>query len=173
MENQKPQIKTIAYNYGLYLALFSIATIVLMYALDLEKHWAIITISIIITVIIYVFGIIAYKKLNNNLLSLGEAIKLGLAIAAIAGVISALYSYIHYSYIQPEFIDALREEAVTKMVEQNPSLTNEQIEKVSEMTNMFTSPFFLSTMTLIGNLLLGIVISLIAGLIMKQEAHND
>ena len=163
-------IKSIAYNYGLYYALLSITILVLIYAFNIEKNWVVSSTSLIISVIIFLFGIKALKNSNGGFLKLGEAIKVGLAIAAIGGIIAAVYTYIHYTYIHPEFIENIRELSMEKAYELNPNLTTEQLEKGREMNEMFTSPFALSTFSLIGNLVFGIIVSLIVGLILKKES---
>ena len=162
-------IKSIATNYGLYLGIFSIIILLIMYLLNIEKNWTISIVSFSGTISIFIFGIKAFKKKQLGVLKLNEAIKVGLAIAAIGGVIAALYTYFHYSYIQPEFIENIREQALEEMTKKSTNLTNEQLQKANDLNNMFTSPFAMSTFTLIGNLIIGIISSLFIGLIMKKE----
>ena len=78
METEKPSIKPIAYQYGLYLGLLSIIGLVIMYVANIEKSWIMSIISLILTIVIYVYGIKAYQKANYNFLSIKEAIKVGL-----------------------------------------------------------------------------------------------
>ncbi len=169
MENQSPSIKSFGINYGIILALVSIISLVIMYIGNIEKSWALSAGSTIATIFVFVYGIKAYKKTNGNLLSLKEALKVGLAIAVIGGIIAAIYSYIHYSMIYPEFIEMTKETAYEQMMEKNPSLTDEQATLAMEMSSMFMSPVFFSLMSIIGSLFFGLIISLIAGLIMKKE----
>ncbi len=160
--------KSIATNYGLYLGGISILVLAIMYALSLEKSWAISGASVVLTILIFFYGIKSFKSFNEGYLTLGEAIKMGLAIAAIGGVIGAIYTYIHYSFIYPEFIENIRSQSLNQMLQSNPEITDEQIEKATQMTNIFSSPFSLATFSLIGNLVFGIIASLIIGLIIKK-----
>ncbi len=169
MENQSPSIKPIAFNYGIILALVSIIVLVIMYILNVEKSWPLSIGSMIATILVFVYGIKAYKKANGNLLSLKDAIKVGLAIAVIGGIIGAIYSYIHYTMIYPEFIEMTKETAYEQMMERNPNLTDEQATQAMEMSSMFMTPGFFSLMSIIGSLFFGLIVSLIAGLIMKKE----
>ncbi|WP_299224521.1 DUF4199 domain-containing protein [uncultured Psychroserpens sp.] len=169
MENEKPKIKPIAYNYGAYLGVLTAAGLIIQYVAGLERNWVVSVISIILTIIIYYYGIKTYKQQNTNYLSIKEAIKVGLAIAVIGGLIGAVYTYIHYSYIQPEFIEAIREQAYSDMTSQNPNMTEEQLATGEKMMNIFTSSFFMATMTLIFSLFFGLIISLITGAIMKKD----
>ena len=169
METEKPSIKPIAYTYGLFLALISIAMLVIMYVGNIQKSWILSILSMVLTVVVFVYGIKTYKQKNNGFLTLGDAIKVGLAIAVIGGVISAVYSYIHYSYVYPEFIEMTLDEARLQIAERSPNMSEEQIEQTLEVSKMFTSPIFFSLMSVVGSLFFGIIISLIAGLVMKKE----
>ena len=55
------------------------------------------------------------------------------------------------------------------MMERNPNMTGEQASQAMDMSSMFMTPAFFSLMSIIGSLFFGLIISLIAGLIMKQE----
>lgn len=169
MENNTTSIKPFAYNYGLYLGALSIIMLVIMYIFEIDKSWPLSITSIALTITIYILALKAFKNTNNGQLKLGQAMKLGLAIAVIGGLVSAIYSYVHYTMIYPEFIENIRDESVKQMLERSPDMTNEQIEQASKINNMFTSPFAMSTFSLIGSLFFGIIISLIAGLIMKSD----
>ncbi|WP_299126955.1 DUF4199 domain-containing protein [uncultured Winogradskyella sp.] len=169
MEHQTAPVKPIAYTYGLYSALISIAVLVIMYVGNIDKSWILSGISFTLGVLILVYGIKAYKQSNSNILSVGQAIKVGLAIAVVGGLIAAIYSYVHYEYIYPEFIDIQKETAYNQMIENNPEMTDEQIEQAMSMSSMFMTPGFFSLMSIIGSLIFGLIVSVITGLIMKSD----
>ncbi len=169
METEKPSIKPIAYSYGLYLALVSIIILVIMYAANLEKNWTLSIASSVASIVVFVYGIKAYKHMNAGFLSLSDAIKVGLAIAVIGGLIAGIYAYVHYSFIYPEFIETAKEQAYIQLTEQNPGMNADQVSKAMEINNMFMNPMFFSFSTVIGSLIFGLIVSLIAGLVMKKE----
>ncbi len=169
MESEKPSIKPIAYSFGLYLALINIIILVIMYVANIEKNWTISILSLILSIAIFIYGIKSYKQKNNGFLTLGEAIKIGLAIAVIGGIISAIYTYVHYSYIYPEFLEITKDQARAQMLEKRPNMSSEQVEEAMKISGMFITPLFFSFMSVIGSLFLGLIISLIGGLIMKRE----
>lgn len=169
MENQIAPIKPVAYKYGLYYGLASILVLVIMYVGNLDKSWILTTISVVVSVLIFVYGIKEYKLSNSNVLSVGKAIKVGLAIAVIGGIITAIYSYVHYGYIYPEFIDMQMETAREQVMEQNPNMSQEQLDQTMEFSSMFMSPGFMSIMSVVGALFFGLIVSLIAGLIMRSD----
>lgn len=169
MEHETPSIKPIAYTYGVYSALVSIAGLVIMYAANMDKNWILSIVSAVLSILIFVYGIKAFKNANANVLSLGQAIKVGLAIAVIAGVITAIYSYVHYEFVYPEFIDIQRETAYTQMMEANPNMTDEQVEQALGISNIFMNSTFFSLSAVLGSLIFGLIVSFIAGLIMRSE----
>ena len=169
MEHETAPIKPIAYTYGLYSALVSIAVLVIMYAANLDKSWILSGASFVLGVLILVYGIRAYKLSNANVLSVGQAIKVGLAIAVVGGVITAIYSYVHYEFVYPEFIEMQMDTAQEKMLEQNPNMTQEQVDQAMKMSSMFMNSTFFSLMSIVGSLIFGLIISLIAGLVMRSD----
>ncbi|MFL1011197.1 DUF4199 domain-containing protein [Flavisericum labens] len=169
MDKQTPSVKPIAYNYGLYLALINIAVLLIIYAANIDKNWGLSIVSIILTITVFVLGIKTYKSSNDNKLTIGQAIKVGLAIAVIGGILTALYSYFHYEYIYPEFIELQKETAYSQMLEKSPDLTDEQIEKAMGISNIFMNSTFFSLSAILGSLIFGLITSLILGLIMKKE----
>ena len=169
MDDQKSLLKKIAYNYGLVLAVLSIMVLAVMYALALDKSWTLSIISIVLTVIIFVYGILAFKKGNGNEISLIQALKVGLAIAVVGGVLSAIYAYIHYSFIYPEFVEITRVNSLEDALAKNPDLEGEALEMTEKMIGIFTSPFVMATFSLIGNLFFGFIISIVTGAIVKNN----
>jgi hypothetical protein len=109
-----------------------------------------------------------YKKENGNILSFSQGLKVGMATVAIASVISAVYMFIHFSYISPETIEAAREEAHRQIAE-NAGLSMEQKEQSIKLSDTFTSPFMFTTIGLIMSLFFGFIISLIVTAIMRRD----
>ena len=167
MEESTP-IKSVAYPYGIVLAIFSILVLVLMYVLNLEQgNWMMAVLNVLVTIAIFIYAIKEYKKKNSGFLSIKEALKVGLAVAVVAGLIAGIYTYIHYTYIYPEFSGMIYDQAVIQMSEQQ--ISEAQQEQALGITAFTTSPFFFATMTLVSSLFYGFLISLIAGAIMKQK----
>jgi hypothetical protein len=172
MENQNPSLKQIAVNYGLLLALVSILLMVTMYVTNIEKNWIMSILSMAITIFLLFSAIKAYRQGNGGFLKLSEGLKVGLATAAIAGVVAGFYAYLHYSFIYPEYIDIILDEAREGM-SQAEGMTEEQKEQALKFTEKFTTPFVMATISLIGSLFFGFIISLFSGLILKRDNPNE
>ncbi len=171
METQKASIKNIALTYGVLLALFSIIVSVITYITGnhLQPKWYLSVISLLVSVYIIVLAIKKYKTGNEGFLSLGEAIKVGLAVTVISGILIAIYNYIFMTVIEPDMVNQIMESSREKMIESNPNMTEEQMEMALSMSQKFMSPWIVSTLAVLSSLFSGFIISLISGLIMKQN----
>ncbi len=175
METQKASVKKIALNYGLILALLSIVLSVLAYVTDnhLDRPWWITVLSTLIMIGAIVYGLKAYKNEIGGFMNLGEALKVGLAISLIAGIIGAIYNYIFVTVIEPDFVNQMLEMTQENMIEQNPEMTESQMEMAMGLSEKFMSPGIMSAMSIIATLFFGFIISLISGLIMKQNRPTN
>ena len=175
METQKASVKKIALNYGTFLALGTIVVSVIVYVLGMhmEQPWwqSVLNFAIMTTAIVY--GFKAYKKEGDGFLTLGEAIKTGLAISLVAGIIGSLFTYLFVTIIEPDFIVQMLEVTREKMITDNPQMTEDQLEMAMNMTEKFMSPMMMTAFGLIASLFFGFIISLITGLIMKQNRPEN
>lgn len=171
MEYQQASIKKVALNYGVLLALLSIVLQVISYVLDahIDRPWWLSVLQLLISVGIVVMGLKVYRTENSGFLTLGQALKVGVAISLIAGIIAIIFNYIFMNYIDPDFVQKTLEFSKEQMIEQNPSMTQEQMDMAMDMSARFMSPLWMSAFALLGTLFFGFLISLIAGLIMKRN----
>lgn len=172
MENQTSSSKSIMINHGLILGLISILISVTVYALGktYDQHWSVGVISFLIMVAVIVMGIKKFKASNGGYLSLGEAIKIGLGIALISGIISVVYTFIFTTYIEPDFFINLVQVQEQKWID--AGLTDEQIEMQTEMMKKMSGPMVTAGFTVIGSLFFGFIISLISGAAMKEKNED-
>jgi len=121
METKNVNFLSITLRNGILLGLASVAFTVLLYITDFlytdSTLLAVITwlINIAISVVFIVMAVEQYKKANEGFLSIGEAIKVGVLVAVIAGVIGAIYQVIYATIIDPDYYDKVVEVAMKKM----------------------------------------------------------
>jgi hypothetical protein len=175
MENQKSSAQSIMLNNGLMLGLVSILMGVVNYAFgDVYKpHWVISVVGILLTIAFIVLGIKKIKENNNGFLKLGEALKVGLGIALISGIIYTIYLFVFTSYIEPNFYENMAKVQEANILEKYPNMSDEQLEASKEMAGKFMGPGITSAFTIAGSLFFGFIIALIAGLIMKKSEDID
>ncbi|SFS29793.1 DUF4199 domain-containing protein [Lutibacter maritimus] len=175
MENQKSSSKQVMLNYGLILGVVSIVLSVGIYAMGkiYDQGIGVMLISFAIMAVVIFMALKNFKAGNNNLLSLGEALKIGLGIALIGAIISVIYNQIFINFIEPDFMENMMKVGEQKMLEQYPNMTDEQLEGARQMQEKFSSPLIGAAMGIIGSLFFGFIISLIEGLILKRTEEVD
>jgi hypothetical protein len=171
METPTASVKKIALPYGLLLALSSIVVSVIVYVLGMtyEQPWWQSALNILAMLGFIIYGIKAFKMDNEGYLSLGEALKMGLAIALVAGLIGAVFSYLFVTVIEPDFAVNMLEATRVKMIEDNPNMTQEQMDMAIGISEKMMGPGVIIAFSIIGSLFIGFIISLITGLIMKNN----
>jgi len=175
MENQKSTSTSIMLNYGLILGVVSVLLSVAIYAMGkiYDQGWEVALLSFVIMAVIIFMGLKNFKEGNNNLLSLGNALKIGLGIALIGGLISVIYNQIFINFIEPDFMENMMKVGEAKMLEQNPNMTDEQLEMAKGMQEKMSGPVIGAAMGIVASLFFGFIISLIEGLILKRVEEED
>jgi hypothetical protein len=175
METQKINSKSIILNYGLILGIASVLFSVAIYAMDglpKERPFWQKAISITIMIATIILGIKKFKELNNGYISLGQAMKTGVGIALIGGIISGIYVFIFFSYIESGYLDQVMQTVQEKMLDDNPEMSDEQIEMAMNISRKFSSPTAMLFFSVIGSVILGSIISLVGGLFLKKENQD-
>ncbi|WP_299523659.1 DUF4199 domain-containing protein [uncultured Lutibacter sp.] len=175
MENQKSSSKQIMLNYGLILGFVSILIAVINFAFGnvYEPHWVISVLGALVSVVFIVLGLKKLKESNNGFLSLGQALKTGLGISLISGIIYVIYMMLFTNIIEPEFFTRMAEVQEAGMLEKYPNMSDEQLEGAIAMTKKMSGPAITSAFILIFSLFFGFIVSLIGGLIMKKTQEED
>ena len=171
MENQKVTTAKTALNYGLLLGGINVVYGLMLYFLDMhyqnETTTSLIGYAFLIGVILW--GIMQFKKTNNGYLKLSEALKTGVGTALISGIVIAIYVVIMSQYLDPDFLDKTIEYQKQKMLQENPEISVENVNKIFDMQKEFSGPFITSGFIIIFNLFFGFIISLVVGLILKKS----
>lgn len=171
MENQELTPGKFSINYGLILGAIMIIISVITYATGMAlrgEQWPNYIYYLIFPIIV-IYAISQFKKANNNILSVGQAIKVGLLVAIISALVSVVYNLLFIYVIDPEFIDQAMKVAEEKLYD-NPKMTEEIAEQSMKMIKLFSNPAIGSAFIIAMSALFGLIYSLIAGLIMKREA---
>jgi len=106
---------------------------------------------------------------NGGFLSLSEAVKIGVTIAVIAGIISAIYNIIFMLYIEPDFIEKTLLKVEEQMVETNPNMQQAQIDMALDITRKMMSPTISIPLAIVGSAVSGLILSLGTGFFTKKD----
>lgn len=105
----------------------------------------------------------------GGFISFGRVFKTSFLVILIITIISAVWSYVFFSFVAPDLIDTIIEASRTQMAEKQ-GLSEEQIDQSMAMVGWMFSPVSLSLMAGISMLFFGLIISLILGGFMKRDA---
>lgn len=171
-----------ALNIALFASAGAILAKLVLFQFNAEYQYTVYSNILFLLVAIF-FGIRQGMIENNGNTTYLNDVKSGARTAAVFAVIIALFAYVYYSNINPEFLQAKIDERMVLVENITPQeietlqaegkiaqgLTKEDlINKELENTQNFYSPFFYATLSLIGYLLVGIVYSLFLGLILRN-----
>ncbi len=177
IENPKTSIMPVSIRYGLILGLVGIAFSLLSHVLGMTEISATNTmvsivsslISFGITIAIIVMAIKFYRdNQNQGFLSIGQGLGIGALMGLVSGLMTAIYMYIFFTYIDSGMIDAIIAQTEADMEAQGQS--DEDIENAMSVVSMFMTPLFFAGSALISSPIMGGIFGLIAGLFLKHEA---
>lgn len=125
------------------------------------------TINILIPASLSIMAILTFKKDNVGLLSLKQAIKLGVGVFLVAGIIGLTYLTIFINFIEPDFITNTAALQADALREAQPTMDEDIIEMQQTNTEKY---FYISyPFILIFNVLIGLLVGLITGLFTKKS----
>ncbi len=170
MEN-KSFSKGIMLNYGTILGLLLVGVSLIPYAMGrlYEPHFIFSFLQFLIPLVVIFLGIKKLREMNGGVLTLSEAIKTGLGLSLIAGILLAFYNFIFFKFIEPDFFVKFAEVTQAKMIETNPNMSDEQIEMAVKMMSKFSGVWVTVLSTIMSSLFGGLIYSLISGLILKKS----
>lgn len=171
MENNTPSVSKFALPNGAILGILLIVIVVIMYVTGMlyeGTQW-----PMYIYYLIYPFFIgyciYVYRAKNGGFLKLSQALKVGIAIAAISGLVYAIYNVIFAYVIEPGFAERMLDVARDNMLEQNPNMTDEQLEMGLSIAEKMSNPLLGGAFFIVMSVFFGFIYSLISGLIFKRE----
>ncbi|WP_430425376.1 DUF4199 domain-containing protein [Maribacter litoralis] len=169
MEENQPKTGKFALKYGLLTGIIGVIFGIMLFAMDMhyEQGAAIQITQTLILAAGVIFAIVQFKKAGGGLLSISEALKVGAGVALIAAIVGLLYFFLLSNVIEPDYMDKMYEIGKIKAMADNPSLTEEQIDKGIEMNKSFA--WITYPVLIIMNVIIGLIIGLITGLILKKE----
>lgn len=162
-----------ALKFGLYYAVFSIILTLVIYILDIKLYETFTSLSMLFFSLVFAIGFILYgiKTYRQNGLggkiTFGQAFGQGFVIGVIASLISVIFNYILYEFIDPGYLPNMMVEAVDYL--ESKGIPDEYLEPAIEnMENSFSTMGQLKS-----GLIAGPVVSLIISLIVAAAVKKD
>ena len=160
--------------YGLILAFANIVLTLVFFFLGyqtdkmLQGRWIVSLLPLVVTIIVMWLGIrAAREEAKDRSLGYGKGVGTGVLIALYAGLIGAIYTYIHFTFINPTFadyaIDMVRQQWAAK------GMSDGQMEAAEKFTRLMYKPAVLAILGAIFSPLVGLVISLILSAFLTRK----
>lgn len=165
MENQVTT-RGVGIQYGVITGVVMIIYSVILQISGLAlETWAAYVNYLFLAVLIY----LAHKKFletGDGFMSFGQGLGIGFWLSVVGGVISSIFSYIYFTFIDPSFIEQMVEKTRYGMEEQG--MSDADIDAAMSMTEMFMTPGALVIMGILGTIFVGFILSLIVSAITKK-----
>ncbi len=173
MENQISE-KKFGINTGVIYGGVLILVLLLTYIIGDNLSTVLSILSLVILIGLLYYAITDFKN-KNGILTLSSAMKIGVITGVIGGLTFAVYQYMHYTIIDPSFIETMKEtalEEVERTFAESGEVSAEEKEVAYKGIEIFTSPFTLATLALFGEMLKSFIIGLVLGLIFKNNQQE-
>jgi hypothetical protein len=172
METNTPKIGKFSLNYGLILGGLGVIFGLMLFLSDAHISQSPVNsiISIVMSVAVIFWGILNFRKANGDLLSVGQAVKLGAGIALVSGIVSVIWTLLLTNVLDPDFIAKSVDMQLAAAAE-NGNISAEQLQQQKEMSMEYW-PAFAYPAILIVSILMGLLIGLVGGLIFKKAAPD-
>ena len=128
-------------------------------------------ISFIPPIIIIYLAHKSFKDEGDGYMSYGQGFSIGAVASVISSLMNAVIMYVYIGYLNPDYIDQIKDENLQKMEEQG--LSDAQIEQANQFSEFMMNAGFLSIMALIFGIIFGIIITLIVAAITKNQDPQE
>jgi len=182
MENTQTNLLKSAATYGAILGVIIVIYSLILFVLNVMP------VGFLIPIILFVFSLAIYffaiylgtKKIRNDILggamTYGQGLQIGVLIALFAAIITAFYSYIQNTLIDPEYMVRVMNAQKDWMagfmagkglpeaqIEKSLAAIDENIKNTNQIKTLFTS--------IIASTIFGFIISLITSGILKKQIN--
>lgn len=172
MEENQPKTGKYALNFGLLLGVVSVVFAFMLYTADMHYQGGIpvMLISLALSLAALIIAMIQFKKANNGYMSFGQALKIGVGVCLIGGIIGIIFNQIMANVIDPDMMAKAMEFQKNQLLE-TTKMTVEQVDAQMEMGKSFSTPTMQIVFGLIFSIVIGFVLSLVPALVLKKNEN--
>ncbi|WP_038029071.1 DUF4199 domain-containing protein [Thermonema rossianum] len=151
-------------QYGAYAGLASVIYSLAAMTLGVHENTLVGILGVAVPVIFMALGIFAYRRANEGSASFGQAYLVCIMVALLTAVIASIFTYVYFSFLNPEFYEATIEQAVLRMEEKGTP------DEAIETAKRFMTPGYSAVFGFLGNIfILGIIGLLVAAILKRSE----
>jgi hypothetical protein len=170
MQTITPSASTTAVGgrYGLLTGLVSVIVSFGIYALQLEQNAAVRFLTMAVLVVGIILAMRSFKEQNAGFMDYGQGLGVGMIVSGVVGLLSAAFMYVYTTFVDPEMMTRVMDKARADL-EAKGTMTDAQIDQAMAMSSKFTTGPFMLLFAVVGTLVLGLIISLIAAAFVKNS----
>ena len=164
-----PKLGTYNYRYGAMAGGIAIVFSIMLFFMDMtyDQSPVIQAINILIPASMAVMATLTFKKDNTGLLSLKQAIKLGVGVFFVAAIIGLTYFTVFINFVETDYISNTAAMQADALREAQPTMDEDIIEMQQTNTEKY---FYISyPVILIINVFIGLIVGLVTGLFTKKS----
>ncbi len=155
---------------GLILGLIGIVYSLVVYFFDLTLNKVQGYVFLVILIVALYFLIKSYR--DNHLhgqMTYGQAVGAGMVIFLYYSIITAIFTWILFAVIDPGLID--KQIAFAEELLQKRGLPQEAMDAAMRVQQKMIKPEIIAPMSILSNMLYGLIMSLIIGIFVKHEGN--
>jgi hypothetical protein len=155
---------------GLILGLIGIVYSLVVYFFDLTLNKVQGYVFLVILIVVLYFLIKSYR--DNHLqgqMTYGQAVGAGMVIFLYYSIITAIFTWILFAVIDPGLID--KQIAFAEELLQKRGLPQEAMDAAMRVQQKMIKPEIIAPMSILSNMLYGLIMSLIIGIFVKHEGN--
>ncbi len=155
---------------GLIFGLVGIVYSLVMYFLDLSLNKTQGYIFLVIAAAMLFLLLKSYRdNVRHGQITYGESIGAGVIIYLYYSLIMALFVYILFTVIDPGLIG--KQLAMTEEMLQKKGMSQEAIDAGMKINAKIMKPAIMAPISILGNMIWGVILSLIVGIFIKKEGN--
>ncbi len=125
-------------------------------------------IGLIAMIVVLWLGIKAVREESEHkYLTYGKGVGTGVLISLYSGLMSSVYTYIHYKFVNPEFVDY--QLALIRTKWEAVGMSDAQMEQAEKMTRMMMGPGVQACLAPVFVVLFGLIFSLVISAFLKRN----
>ena len=156
--------------YGAILGGISVLYSITLWLLGLTLNKPLGYVGIVFTLGVMYFGTKDYRdKHLGGYMEYGKAFSSNFLIGLYACIISTVYTFLLFKFIDPTLIDTIKETAINAAMQKNSNVSEEQIEQGMSKMSFLMSPTFFAITALFGGAIMAALAGLIVAIFQKKE----
>jgi len=157
-------------NNGLILGFIGVVLTLILYFFDLITNSSLSYIILLIEAIVLYFMIKSYRdNVLMGYITYGQSVGAGVVIFLYATIISTIFTYILYKFIDPGLINKMLAVAEENLVKKG--VPSDSIDTAMNLTKKMMKPGIMLISGLFGGVFLGTIVSLIISIFTKKEGN--